>query len=93
MAGEASQAKRKRGVEAASISSAHGMPRLTGKVAVVTGGNRGIGLAIARALAAEGCSIAITGRDRKALKAACGELAEVAGSAPGSSRSSVPSRW
>jgi NAD(P)-dependent dehydrogenase (short-subunit alcohol dehydrogenase family) len=44
--------------------------RLAGKTAVVTGGNRGIGLAIAQALAVEGCRIAITGRDKNALDAA-----------------------
>jgi NAD(P)-dependent dehydrogenase (short-subunit alcohol dehydrogenase family) len=44
--------------------------RLTGKTAVVTGGNRGIGLAIAQALASEGCRVAITGRDKSALDAA-----------------------
>lgn len=32
------------------------------KVAIVTGGCRGIGLGIARALAADGCSLALTGR-------------------------------
>ena len=41
--------------------------RLLGKVAVVTGGSRGIGHAIARSLAAEGCSVVITGRDQSAL--------------------------
>jgi NAD(P)-dependent dehydrogenase (short-subunit alcohol dehydrogenase family) len=55
--------------------------RLADKFAVVTGGNRGIGLAIARALATEGCSVLITGRDRAALKAARTELSEVASSA------------
>ncbi|HZD33042.1 MAG TPA: SDR family oxidoreductase [Candidatus Angelobacter sp.] len=57
--------------------------RLAGKFAVVTGGNRGIGLAIARALVAEGCSVMITGRDRAALRAAKTELAAacVAGAA------------
>ncbi len=38
-----------------------------GKTAVITGGSRGIGLAIARALLREGCSVVITGRDRARL--------------------------
>jgi NAD(P)-dependent dehydrogenase (short-subunit alcohol dehydrogenase family) len=37
--------------------------QLAGKVAVITGGNRGIGRATAEALAREGVSIAIVGRD------------------------------
>src|SRR5271165_2876272 len=52
--------------------------RLTGKVAVVTGGNRGIGLAIACALVGEGCSVLITGRDSVALKKARSELSKIA---------------
>jgi NAD(P)-dependent dehydrogenase (short-subunit alcohol dehydrogenase family) len=43
---------------------------LTGKRAVVTGGSRGIGLAVARALAAEGCDVALLARDAAALAAA-----------------------
>jgi 3-oxoacyl-[acyl-carrier protein] reductase len=46
------------------------MLTLSGKVAVVTGGSRGIGLAIARALVAEGANVAITGRDPSHLSAA-----------------------
>ena len=49
-----------------------------GKVAVVTGGNRGIGLAITSALVAEGCSVLITGRDTGALKRARAQLSTVA---------------
>src|SRR5271165_7200570 len=41
--------------------------RLQGKVAVVTGGSRGIGQAIARVLAAEGCAVVIAGRDGSSL--------------------------
>lgn len=48
--------------------------RLAGNHAVVTGGNRGIGLAVAKGFVAEGCSVVITGRDRSALKAAKAEL-------------------
>lgn len=45
-----------------------GKPGLDGQVALVTGGNKGIGLAIAEALAAEGCKVVIAGRDRAALR-------------------------
>ncbi|MBS0209621.1 MAG: SDR family oxidoreductase [Planctomycetes bacterium] len=44
--------------------------RLSGKTAVVTGGGSGIGLAIAEALANEGCRVAIAGRDDAKLKKA-----------------------
>jgi NAD(P)-dependent dehydrogenase (short-subunit alcohol dehydrogenase family) len=41
--------------------------QLRGKVVLVTGGNRGIGLAIARALADAGCKLIITGRNQAVL--------------------------
>ena len=47
---------------------------LSGRLALVTGANRGIGLAIARALAREGCSLMITGRNERALAKARAEL-------------------
>ena len=47
---------------------------LKNKTAVITGGSRGIGLAIAQALGTEGCRIVIAGRDVEALNAAAGEL-------------------
>jgi len=46
------------------------METLTGKVALVTGGSRGIGLAIAQALVAEGAHVAVTGRSDAHLSAA-----------------------
>ena len=47
---------------------------LSGRLALITGANRGIGLAIARALAREGCNLIITGRDQRALAKASREL-------------------
>ncbi len=48
---------------------------LTGKVALVTGSSRGLGLASARALAAEGCRVAICARGQERLDEALQELA------------------
>ena len=44
-------------------------PDLAGKVAVVTGGSRGIGAATARALAENGALVTVVGRDRVAIDA------------------------
>src|SRR6201996_6017021 len=51
-----------------------GNMKLAGKKALITGGNRGIGLAIARLFIAEGAQVAITGRDQKTLDEAVAEL-------------------
>ncbi|MEV4481895.1 SDR family oxidoreductase [Micromonospora coxensis] len=48
--------------------------RLSGQVAVVTGASRGIGLAIARRLVADGARVAVTGRHPEALAEAVAAL-------------------
>jgi len=50
------------------------MSSLAGKVALVTGGNSGIGLATARAFHANGSSVAISGRDPETLEEVAQEL-------------------
>ena len=52
---------------------------LSGKTAIVTGGSRGIGKAIARQLALEGMDVAIVARDRATLEATAQELQEETG--------------
>jgi 3-oxoacyl-[acyl-carrier protein] reductase len=47
---------------------------LSGKRAIITGGSRGIGRAIALALAAEGCAVAIGARDSHGVETAVAEL-------------------
>ena len=46
------------------------MGKLEGKVAVITGGNSGIGLATAREFSEQGARVVITGRDQQTLDAA-----------------------
>ena len=52
---------------------------LNGKTAIVTGGSRGIGKAVARELAREGVDVAIVARGREALEDTAKELAEETG--------------
>ena len=48
--------------------------RFAGRVAMITGGSRGIGAAVARRLAAEGASVALLARGSSDLDATTGEL-------------------
>ena len=52
--------------------------QLNGRRAIVTGGSRGIGLAVARVLAAEGAQVALVARGIEALTAAAGEVGGLA---------------
>lgn len=71
------------------------MNQLEGKVALITGGNSGIGLATAKEFHAQGAKVAITGRDNKALERVRAELGErllaIPQTLPGSVRLSMPS--
>jgi 3-oxoacyl-[acyl-carrier protein] reductase len=51
---------------------------LSGKVAIITGSSRGLGLASAKALAAEGCHVCLSARGVAALTAAAAEVAAAA---------------
>lgn len=52
------------------------MGKLDGKVAVITGGSAGMGLATARLFAREGARVVVTGRDQAALDAALREIGD-----------------
>ena len=52
--------------------------QLTGKAAIVTGSSRGLGLASARALAAEGCRVCLCARGTEALNRAVAEVKSLA---------------
>ena len=54
---------------------------LSGRVAVITGGNGGIGLGIAQALAVQGCAVSVWGRNADKNKAAVEGLAKAGGKA------------
>ena len=60
----------------------HAFSSLRGRVVIITGGGRGLGLEMARGLARSGCRVAISGaRDGADLLAAEDELAAIAGPA------------
>src|ERR1700730_6400815 len=52
---------------------------LTGRVAIITGGNGGIGLGIAQAPTAASCSVSIWGRNAEKRKAAPASMAALPG--------------
>jgi 3-oxoacyl-[acyl-carrier protein] reductase len=52
---------------------------LTGKVAMVAGASRGLGFAVAHALAAEGASVSIASRDDHAIRGAAARIQQATG--------------
>lgn len=53
------------------------MGKFSSKVAIVTGGNSGIGYATAKELVAEGAKVIITGRRKEAVEKAAGEIGAI----------------
>ena len=66
--------------DTASLDAAQ-MFDLSGRVAIVTGGSRGIGLSIAAGFAAQGAKVVVASRKADACDAAVAEIAEAGGEA------------
>src|SRR5881296_1000827 len=54
----------------------HGLFNLTGRVALVTGGSKGLGKAMARGFALAGADVAISSRSEEELQSALAEILE-----------------
>ena len=54
---------------------------LKGRVAVITGPAKGMGAAVSKAFASEGCKLALIGRDVKAIEPVAGEIKASGGEA------------
>ncbi len=72
-----------------AITSMKGAFDLTGKNAIVTGGNGGIGLGIATAMAQSGANVAILCRNMQKAENALKELSPIGGKWTTSSRSFI----
>ena len=53
--------------------------KLTGKIAIVTGGSRGIGFAIAKTLSENGATVIITSKDLEKIKKAESKISNAFG--------------
>ena len=53
------------------------MGKLSGKIALVTGGGRGIGRGVALALAGEGCDVAVVSRTHTEIQSVACEIEEI----------------
>jgi NAD(P)-dependent dehydrogenase (short-subunit alcohol dehydrogenase family) len=67
----------------AAAARRRGRLRLAGRVAIVTGGGRGLGLAIARELVKRGCRVAIGAREEDVIERAVAELRDAGGDVMG----------
>ena len=61
--------------------SAGAYPDLAGKIAVITGGSRGIGAETARVLARAGVAVAVVGRDQTAADSVADSISAIGGRA------------